>query len=58
LQVGQNVEVSAHLQSDGSFMADRIDAISSNSQTSFRGVVTGVSQDSGGKMSLALVAQE
>jgi Domain of unknown function (DUF5666) len=58
LQAGQNVEVSAHLQSDGSFMADRIDAISSSSQSSFRGVVTGVSRDSAGKMSLALVAQE
>jgi hypothetical protein len=58
LQAGQSVEVTAHLQSDGSFMADRIDAISSSSQTSFRGVVTGVSQDSAGKMSLTLVAQE
>ena len=58
LQAGQSVEVSAHLQSDGSFMADRIDAISSSSQSSFRGVVTGISQDSTGKMSLTLVAQE
>jgi len=58
LQAGQSVEVNAHMQPDGSFMADRIDAISSSSQSSFRGVVTSVSQDSSGKMSLALVAQE
>jgi hypothetical protein len=58
LQAGQNVEVSAHLQGDGSFMADRIDAISSSSQSSFRGVVTGISRDSAGKMSLVLVAQD
>jgi|SRR5580704_15362791 hypothetical protein len=58
LQSGQSIEVNAHLQSDGSFMADRIDAVSSSSQSSFRGIVTGVSQDSAGKMSLVLVAQE
>ena len=58
LQSGQSIEVNAHLQSDGSFMADRIDAVSSSSQSSFRGIVTAVSQDSAGKMSLVLVAQE
>lgn len=58
LQPGDTVEVDAQFQSDGTLYTDRMDLLSANSGVSFRGVVTGMSQDSSGHTSLELVAQE
>ena len=57
LQTGQDVEFDAQLQTDGSFLASRMNTISSNSLVCFRGVVVGVGAGSGGN-AVAIVVQE
>jgi len=57
LQVGQPIEVAARFQSDGTFSATRIEAISDPS-LSLQGVVTSVNHDADGNASLEVVAQQ
>lgn len=57
LQVGQAIEVAARFQSDGTFMATRIEAASDPS-LSLQGVVTSVNHDTEGNASIEVVAQQ
>ncbi len=58
IEAGQDVEVNAQMQSDGSFIATRVDSVSSNPQMCFSGVVAGIIQDSLGASSVEVVVQE
>jgi hypothetical protein len=58
LQAGETVELDAQFQGDGTLYSDRMDVSSASSEVTFRGVVTGVSQDSSGRVSLEVVSQE
>jgi hypothetical protein len=58
LQAGETVELDAQFQTDGTLYTDRMDVLSPSSEVTFRGVVTGVSQDSSGHTSLEVVSQE
>jgi hypothetical protein len=58
MQAGETVELDAQFQSDGTLYTDRMDVLSPSSEVTFRGVVTGVNQDSSGRTSLELVSQE
>jgi len=58
IEAGQYIELNAQMQSDGSFIATRVDAVSSDPQLCFSGVVAGIIQDSLGGSSVEVVVQE
>lgn len=55
---GQYIDVDASFQTDGSFLASRVNTVSSNPALCFGGVVTGVTTDGLGNTTLGLVVQE
>jgi hypothetical protein len=55
---GQFVGVDAQMQNDGSFLATRVDSVSSNPSLCFSGVVAGIIQDPSGNPSIEVVVQE
>jgi hypothetical protein len=58
IETGQEVEINAGLQSDGSFLATRVNWLSPSPLLCFRGVVTGIMQDRSGNTSVGIVVQE
>jgi hypothetical protein len=55
---GQFLGVDAQMQSDGSFLATRVDSVSGNPSLCFSGVVAGIIQDPSGNPSIEVVVQE
>jgi Domain of unknown function (DUF5666) len=58
IETGQELEINAALQSDGSFLATRVNWLSPSPLLCFRGVVTGIMQDRSGNTSVGIVVQE
>jgi hypothetical protein len=58
METGQDIEVDAQFQGDGSFLATRIDSVSSDPPLCFSGVVAGIIQDASGNASVEVVVQE
>lgn len=55
---GQYIDVDAAFQSDGTFLASRVNMVSTNPSLCFSGVVSGVTTDGSGNTTLAVVVQE
>jgi hypothetical protein len=55
---GQFVAVDAQMQTDGSFLATRVDSVSPNPLQCFSGVVAGIIQDPSSNPSIEVVVQE
>jgi hypothetical protein len=55
---GQYIDVDAAFQNDGTFLASRVNTVSSNPAMCFSGVVSGVTTDGSGNTTLAVVVQE
>jgi uncharacterized protein (DUF1684 family) len=58
VETGQFVEVDAQMQSDGSFLATRVDSVSSDPPLCFSGIVAGVIPNPSGNPSIEVVVQE
>ena len=58
IETGQDIEIDAQLQNDGTFLATRVDSVSPNPPLCFSGVVVGIIQDPSGNPSIGVVVQE
>jgi hypothetical protein len=58
LQVGENITFNAQYQPDGTYLVSFIGSAPANLPVSYRGVLTAVSQDASGNISISLVAQD